>query len=125
MLVSRKARDIGLVSAIVFLGALSFGLGRLSAYGQTGPQVTLCGTAPLAPTTITANVLQGIQPAPIPATSNPTNAGTYVASKNGSAYHFPWCSGAQRIREENKIWFATKEEAEAAGYRPASNCKGL
>jgi methylphosphotriester-DNA--protein-cysteine methyltransferase len=54
-----------------------------------------------------------------------TNKGTYVASKSGSAYHFPWCSGAQRIKEENKVWFETKEEAELAGYRPASNCKGL
>jgi hypothetical protein len=51
--------------------------------------------------------------------------GRYVASKNGSAYHLPWCSGAARIKEENKIWFATKEEAEAAGYRAASNCKGI
>ncbi len=26
---------------------------------------------------------------------------------------------------ENKIWFTTKEEAEAAGFTPAANCKGL
>jgi hypothetical protein len=51
--------------------------------------------------------------------------GKYVASKSGSAYHFPWCSGAKRIKEENKIYFNTKEEAEKAGYHPAGNCKGL
>jgi len=49
----------------------------------------------------------------------------YVVSKNGARYHYPWCSGAQSIKEENKIWFDTKEEAEAAGYTPAANCKGL
>ena len=49
----------------------------------------------------------------------------YVASKSGTKYHLPWCSGARRIKEENKVWFATKEEAEAAGYTPAANCKGL
>jgi len=49
----------------------------------------------------------------------------YVASVKGSKYHFPWCSGAGRINEENKIWFASKEEAEKAGYEPAKNCKGL
>jgi len=60
--------------------------------------------------------------------SNPdslTPSGTLVASKNGTVYHFPWCSGAQRINEENKIWFTSQEEAQAAGYRPAANCKGL
>lgn len=49
----------------------------------------------------------------------------YVASKSGTKYHLPWCSGAKRIKEENKIWFATKEAAEAAGYTPAANCKGI
>ena len=51
--------------------------------------------------------------------------GNYVASKSGTKYHYPWCPGAQSIKEENKIWFFTKEEAEKAGYQPASNCKGL
>jgi hypothetical protein len=51
--------------------------------------------------------------------------GNYVASKTGSKYHLPWCSGAQTIKEENKIWFETKEEAESRGYSPAKNCKGL
>lgn len=49
----------------------------------------------------------------------------FVASKNGEVYHYPWCSGAQQIKEENKIYFNSKEEAEKAGYRPARNCPGL
>lgn len=49
----------------------------------------------------------------------------YVASKNGKNYHFPWCSGARSIKEENKIWFNSKEKAERAGYKPAGNCSGL
>jgi hypothetical protein len=51
--------------------------------------------------------------------------GSFVASKNGSVYHLEWCSGAMRIKEENKIYFSTKEEAEKKGYRPAKNCDGL
>lgn len=51
--------------------------------------------------------------------------GAYVASKSGTKYHLPWCGGAKRIKEENKIWFATKEDAEKAGYTPAANCKGI
>lgn len=52
-------------------------------------------------------------------------SGGYVASKSGAVYHLPWCSGAKRIKEENRIYFASKEEAERAGYRPAANCKGI
>ena len=45
-----------------------------------------------------------------------------VASKNGSKYHFLWCSGAKQIKEENKIYFNSEEEAVAAGYTLAANC---
>ncbi len=51
--------------------------------------------------------------------------GVYVASKKGTKYHLPTCSGAKTMSPENKIWFTTKEEAEAAGFTPAANCKGL
>jgi hypothetical protein len=50
---------------------------------------------------------------------------SFVASKNGSVYHFPWCPGAKRIKDSNKVWFASREEAEAKGLRPAANCEGL
>lgn len=49
----------------------------------------------------------------------------YVGSKNGTKYHLPWCAGAKQIKEENKVWFSSKTEAEKAGYSPASNCKGI
>ncbi len=51
--------------------------------------------------------------------------GKYVASKKGTKYHLPWCGGAKQITEANKIWFVSKEDAEKAGYTPASNCKGI
>lgn len=50
---------------------------------------------------------------------------TYVASKNGTKYYLPTCGTAKRIKEENRVWFATKAEAEASGYAPAANCPGL
>ena len=50
--------------------------------------------------------------------------GHVVASKNGSKYYLPWCGGVNTIKEENKIWFASAEEAKIAGYTPATNCKG-
>jgi len=50
---------------------------------------------------------------------------TYVASKNSDKYHLLWCSGAKTISEANKVYFTSKSEAEAAGYKPAGNCKGI
>lgn len=73
-------------------------------------------------TGITGKIGEGrntAQVAPLPA------RGAYVGSKNGKVYHLPWCGGATRIREENKVWFTTKEEATAKGYSPAANCKGI
>lgn len=55
----------------------------------------------------------------------PKEGGGYVASKSGTRYYLPWCSGVSRIKEENKVWFSTKEEAEARGLTPAKNCEGM
>ena len=52
-------------------------------------------------------------------------AGSYVASKNGTKYYLASCKGAKRIKDENKIWFTTLEEAKASGRTPASTCPGL
>lgn len=51
--------------------------------------------------------------------------GAYVGSRNGTTYYLPWCGGVKLIHEENKVWFASKEDAEAKGYKPAGNCKGI
>jgi hypothetical protein len=121
LLRTRKAQDVLVVLIIVLVGAGSFGLGRLSGEQPIAP-VTLRTPEPRTaeqPATPERQTAAAITSVPAPATGN------YVASKSGSAYHLPWCPGAQRIKDENKIWFDTKEAAEAAGYHPASNCKGL
>jgi hypothetical protein len=52
-------------------------------------------------------------------------SGSVVASKNGTKYHYPWCAGAKQISAANLVTFNSTESARAAGYTPASNCKGL
>lgn len=107
----------------VLIAAVSFGLGRVSLSWQPGQGQV-------------AQIIQktreepSLKVAPSSATSTedpPTvaDSGTYVGSKNSNKYHLPWCSGALRIAEGNKVWFATKEEAERAGYVPAGNCPGI
>lgn len=115
--------------AIVVLAATgSFGLGYLSGTenGEGEIQIEQRPTKEVLPAAAAAAGTHGISSSDTDSAPPPIAAGgQYVASKKGSKYHFPWCPGAKAMSEENKIYFANKEEAEAAGYTPASNCKGI
>lgn len=52
-------------------------------------------------------------------------SGDFVASKSGTRVYYIWCSGVNRIKPENRRYFATLDEALKEGYKPASNCPGL
>lgn len=107
------------VSALIFLvGMASFGLGRLSVLWPK--------KEPLKIITNNQDTITNDQEETIKKTATAVSSrGKYVASKSGTSYHYPWCQGALKIKEGNKIWFQTKEEAEKAGYKPAGNCEGL
>jgi hypothetical protein len=109
--IKRSLADQNLFTAIVLVmvALTAFGLGRGSVRGEE-PAALVENAPPMVTPTAPSESL--------PATF-------YVASKNGEVYHLPHCSGAKRINEANKITFKTKDEAEAAGYRPAANCKGI
>lgn len=47
---------------------------------------------------------------------------TYVASANSDKFHEPSCSYAQKIKDYNKIYFSSREEAINAGYEPCGVC---
>lgn len=47
-------------------------------------------------------------------------SGMFVGSKHGTKYYTPECSGVDRIKEENRIWFKNAQDATLQGYTPAS-----
>jgi len=49
--------------------------------------------------------------------------GMFVASKNSKIYHLSNCNYVKRIKDENKIWFGSAEEARERGYSPHSCVK--
>lgn len=128
---SDKAGRLLTTALILLVGIASYGLGRLSALeGSGGPaneasaiRINNWGEGPVGTSSREEIVPDEVQGGVIANEAYPD--GRYVGSKNGTVYHYPWCSGAQRINEENKVWFATAELAAAAGYRPAKNCAGL
>jgi hypothetical protein len=44
------------------------------------------------------------------------------ASVNGPTYTFSWCQGADKIKQENIIYFANAEEAEKSGRTLSKLC---
>ena len=97
----------GMILIVLLIGFGSFGLGRLSMLERVRPPVSITN----APTTAEPRGMN--------------LGGLIVASRTGSAYYFPWCSGVDKILLQNRIWFASEEKARSAGYLPAKNCKGL
>jgi hypothetical protein len=44
-------------------------------------------------------------------------------ASSSKKYHHVWCTGAKQINEENKVWYPTAADAQAAGYSLAGNCR--
>ena len=128
-----RNQEILLAILIVVVSLVSFGLGRLSVsplVAPTSQNATVLGvkegdTTMKEENTPIAEKVGSVKDTATKGEKIGAPEGGYVASKSGTKYHLPWCSGAKRIKEENKIYFKTKEEAEKAGYSPASNCKGI
>ncbi len=107
-LIARVPRDVLIIAILVLSSSLSFGLGYLA--GQDAAQ-----TSPL--------LLEDAPLAALPSVS--TAAGQVVASKSGTKYYLPTCTGVDRISDTNKVWFTSVSAAQKAGYSPAANCPGI
>ncbi|HUO50737.1 MAG TPA: Ada metal-binding domain-containing protein [Candidatus Paceibacterota bacterium] len=97
----------GLIILVFLVAFGAFGLGRLSVFETVQPVLSV-ETAPVA------TAILALPP-----------GGYVVASKTGSVYYLPWCSGAQKIAVGNQVWFSSEKDAQAAGYTPSKSCKGL
>lgn len=91
-------------------------LAALQAKATPSP---LRGEVPHA--TVAAAIATTQQPAP----RTPPAAGEagFFASKNSSLYHHKNCPAVKQIKEANKIAFASREEAEKAGFSPSQCTK--
>lgn len=109
-------KDIYLVLLVILVGLLGFGLGRLSRLEENRAPILIKNKELSMP-----NKVVGLHQE----LGSPDEGGRYVASRTGNSYYLPWCSGVKKIKEGNKVWFNSEEEALAAGYRAAANCKGI
>ena len=101
------ALEIALLIAVFFLGVIT---GKVQF--RTDP-IILEGVTPISQEEILA-----------PTVTKPKNSATgeYVASNRGKMYYPTDCSAGDSLKPENKIYFKTSTEAEAAGYKRSSAC---
>ena len=121
---SEKGKNILIVIIVILVGLSSFELGRLSKENSSsgvkieypnqtnnqGASVILSENALQANTGVSSII------------SN-SNSKTFFASNRGEKYYSIGCSGGKTIKQENRVYFATKEDAERAGYTLSSSCR--
>lgn len=126
--------------AIILVGLIGFGLGRLSSKYQTAElniKSTLVNTTDLNKIATgdqsqpaqnqkkTINVTAGVQSVVEQPGDREVIVQKVVGNKQSKIYHLENCSGALRMSESNKVFFDSISAAKEAGYRPAGNCPGL
>ena len=108
---SRK-ENITASATIILVALLAFGLGRLSKLEDRHlPIRTIDGS--LATSSTATDETQKSAEAP------------FVASRSGKFYYAIWCDAVNKIQPKNRLFFATREEAEREHYIKAKNCPGL
>lgn|SRR3989338_10448234 len=110
---NRQNLTTGAFLALGFLIGLGIGL--------------LVGTQKPSPIIIDKNVKVSLPGRQMEFSKNPEKTfnllgGNFVASINGKAYYPKGCPSANVIKEENRVWFNSVQEAELQGYAPAKNC---
>ncbi|MFH1201012.1 MAG: Ada metal-binding domain-containing protein [bacterium] len=119
---SEKGKDILIVIIVILVGLGSFELGRLSKensssgikikYPSQEQVINQAGNVILATEAIKNNFSQ-----------NSNSAGKiFFASNRGSKYYTISCSAGKTIKQENRVYFTTGEEAQQAGYTLSSGC---
>jgi hypothetical protein len=114
---NEKGKDILVVIIVILVGLVSFELGRLSKENSSrGIKIQYTDQNINQPANVVSAFTQ---------TQNITNNSgkTFFASSKGSKYYTISCSAGKTIKQENRIYFTTGEEAQVAGYTLSSSCR--
>lgn len=109
------------LAELMLITAIFFGLGVLYAQHMPARTMPLSVEIPaqvknVAAATASDKIMAGSAPKPTISSENKE----YMASKNGSKYYLTTCKST--IKEANKVYFKTKEDAEKAGFTPSQTC---
>jgi hypothetical protein len=120
---SEKGKDILMVIIVILVGLGSFELGRLSKEANSsGIKILPAQTGEYSSQNLFKDTEQA---ANVMSAKNSANSVSknFFASSRGSKYYSLGCSAGKTIKQENRIYFTTGEEAEKAGYTLSSSCQ--
>ncbi|OGN07323.1 MAG: hypothetical protein A3B86_01040 [Candidatus Yanofskybacteria bacterium RIFCSPHIGHO2_02_FULL_38_22b] len=115
---------IFLVLCFGLISFISFNLGKINALEKSPIKVGESGNLKTINTDLKADIYSSAQGGRKNQTETKKLDTRVVVSKTSTSkkYHYSWCASASKIKEENKLWFNSDKEAEAAGYTLAGNC---
>lgn len=129
---SEKGKDILIVIIVILVGLGSFELGRLSKEKISSGIKILPAMTEKYPnqenqdankkTSQATNVISTTNNIPRAVFDTSVNDKNFFASNRGSKYYTLGCSAGKTIKQENRIYFMTGEEAQIAGYALSSSC---
>lgn len=128
---SGKGKNIMVVLIVILMGVGAFELGRLSKSGSSsGIKIEYNGEvepANVLSALKTSNLLSTPKTAskstPSGTISQPTGSKNFFASSRGTKYYPVGCTAGKTLKQENRIYFETRESAEKAGYVLSSSCR--
>lgn len=56
------------------------------------------------------------------ATYNSGTSDSYVGNSNSGKFHAPGCGDVNKMKDSNKVYFSSRDEAINAGYTPCGHC---
>lgn len=121
---SDGGKDILIVIILILVGLGSFELGRLSKGSQSeGIKIEYPNTSQANSTLQPANALSALKGSPAVPSNSTSSLQKFFASSKGKKYYSLGCSAGKSIKQENRIYFNTRTEAETAGYTLSTSCK--
>jgi len=114
-IVKKNESDILLTLTIILVALVSFGAGLLIDFSKDKTPIIIQNPIP------TASIQQTLTETCAPGQESSIEQGRFVGSVNSNRYHWPDCSFAKRIGEENQIWFDSEQEAQDANYTRCGN----
>ena len=123
---SEKGKDILVVLIVILVGLGCFELGRLSKENSSSSGLKILPADEMGEYSNedqSANIVSADIAPKAPLNQGNLNSKNFFASNRGSKYYSLGCAGGKSIILENRIYFATKEEAERAGYQLSSSCQ--
>jgi len=118
---SEQGKDILIVIIVILVGLGSFELGRLSKENDSGGVKIEYPSQnnEVQNSNQEASAFSSIK---VPTVNSDSTGKIFFASSRGSKYYTISCSAGKTIKQENRIYFTTGEEAQAAGYTLSSSC---